>query len=231
MNEIVANLSVEQLAGMIDHTFLKPFGTAENIEKLCAEAREYNFAMVAINPAEVITCVKLLEGSKVRTGAAIGFPLGQTTTECKAFETRDAIEKGATEIDTVINVRALQKGQLDIVKKEIEDMVSICKPAGVICKVILETCYLTDAEKETVCRIAKEAGVDFVKTSTGFGTAGATVEDVALMRRVVGPEIGVKAAGGIRDLKTALAMIKAGATRIGTSSGVSIVEAYKASLG
>lgn len=231
MNEIVANLSVEQLAGMIDHTFLKPFGTAANIEKLCAEAREYNFAMVAINPAEVTTCVKLLEGSKVRVGAAIGFPLGQTTTECKAFETRDAIEKGATEIDTVINVRALQKGRLDIVKKEIEDMVSICKPAGVICKVILETCYLTDAEKETVCRIAKEAGVDFVKTSTGFGTAGATVEDVALMRRVVGPEIGVKAAGGIRDLDTALAMIKAGATRIGTSSGVSIVEAYKASLG
>lgn len=229
MNEITANLSAEQLAGMIDHTFLKPFGTAENIEKLCAEARKYNFAMVAINPAEVETCVKLLEGSPVRVGAAIGFPLGQTTTECKAFETRDAIEKGATEIDTVINVRALQKGRLDIVKKEIEDMVAICKPAGVICKVILETCYLSDAEKETVCRIAKEAGVDFVKTSTGFGTAGATVEDVTLMRRVVGPEIGVKAAGGIRDLDTALAMIKAGATRIGTSSGVSIVEAYKVS--
>lgn len=217
MNEIIANLTAEKLAGMIDHTFLKPFGTAENIEKLCAEARKYEFAMVAINPAEVETCVKLLEGSPVRVGAAIGFPLGQTTTECKAFETRDAIEKGATEIDTVINVRALQKGRLDIVKKEIEDMVAICKPAGVICKVILETCYLSDAEKETVCQIAKEAGVDFVKTSTGFGTAGATVEDVALMRRVVGPEIGVKAAGGIRDLDTALAMIKAGATRIGTS--------------
>ena len=229
MNEIIANLTVEQLAGMIDHTFLKPFGTAENIEKLCAEARKYEFAMVAINPAEVETCVKLLEVSPVRVGAAIGFPLGQTTTECKAFETRDAIEKGATEIDTVINVRALQKGRLDIVKKEIKDMVAICRPAGVICKVILETCYLSDAEKETVCQIAKEAGVDFVKTSTGFGTAGATVEDVALMRRVVGPEIGVKAAGGIRDLDTALAMIKAGATRIGTSSGVSIVEAYKVS--
>lgn len=228
MNEIIANLTAEKLAGMIDHTFLKPFGTAENIEKLCAEARKYEFAMVAINPAEVETCVKLLESSPVRVGAAIGFPLGQTTTECKAFETRDAIEKGATEIDTVINVRALQKGRLDIVKKEIEDMVAICKPAGVICKVILETCYLSDAEKETVCQIAKEAGVDFVKTSTGFGTAGATVEDVALMRRVVGPEIGVKAAGGIRDLDTALAMIEAGATRIGTSSGVSIVEAYKA---
>ena len=144
INEVIANLSVEQLAGMIDHTFLKPFGTAENIEKLCAEARQYQFAMVAINPAEVETCVKLLEGSGVRVGAAIGFPLGQNTVECKAFETRDAIAKGATEIDTVINVRALQKGQTDIVKKEIEDMVSICKPAGVICKVILETCYLTD---------------------------------------------------------------------------------------
>ncbi|WP_289227432.1 deoxyribose-phosphate aldolase [Parabacteroides goldsteinii] len=230
MNEIIANLSVKQLAGMIDHTFLKPFGTAENIEKLCDEARKYEFAMVAINPAEVETCVKLLEGSPVRVGAAIGFPLGQTTTECKAFETRDAIAKGATEIDTVINVRALQKGRLDIVKKEIEEMVAICRPAGVICKVILETCYQSDAEKETVCRIAKEAGVDFVKTSTGFGTAGATVEDVALMRRVVGPEIGVKAAGGIRDLDTALAMIKAGATRIGTSSGVTIVEAYKSAI-
>ena len=220
INEVIANLSVEQLAGMIDHTFLKPFGTAENIEKLCAEARQYQFAMVAINPAEV-------ESSGVRVGAAIGFPLGQNTVECKAFETRDAIAKGATEIDTVINVRALQKGQTDIVKKEIEDMVSICKPAGVICKVILETCYLTDEEKETVCRIAKEAGVDFVKTSTGFGTAGANVHDVALMRRVVGPVIGVKAAGGIRDLDTALALIQVGATRIGTSSGIQIVEAYK----
>jgi len=193
INEVIANLSVEQLAGMIDHTFLKPFGTAENIEKLCAEARQYKFAMVAINPAEVETCVKLLEGSGVRVGAAIGFPLGQNTVECKAFETRDAIAKGATEIDTVINVRALQKGE----------------------------------EKETVCRIAKEAGVDFVKTSTGFGTAGANVHDVELMRRVVGPVIGVKAAGGIRDLDTALALIQVGATRIGTSSGIQIVEAYK----
>ena len=200
INEVIAELSVEQLAGMIDHTFLKPFGDASPIEKLCAEARQYQFAMVAINPAEVETCVKLLEGSGVRVGAAIGFPLGQNTVECKAFETRDAIAKGATEIDTVINVRALQKGQTEIVKKEIEDMVSICKPAGVICKVILETCYLTE---------------------------GATVHDVALMRRVVGPTIGVKAAGGIRDLDSALALIQAGATRIGTSSGIQIVESYK----
>lgn len=227
MNELTKNLTADQLAGMIDHTFLKPFGTAADIEKLCAEAAQYGFAMVAINPGEVTTCAELLKDSPVRVGAAIGFPLGQTTVECKAFETRDAIAKGATEIDTVINIRALQKGQTHIVKQEIEDMVAICKPAGVICKVILETCYLTDEEKETVCRIAKEAGVDFVKTSTGFGTAGATVHDVALMRRVVGPNIGVKAAGGIRDLETALAMIEAGATRIGTSSGIAIVEAFK----
>ncbi|MCD8042694.1 MAG: deoxyribose-phosphate aldolase [Tannerellaceae bacterium] len=224
--EQIKNLSVEKLAGMIDHTFLKPFGTAADIEKLCEEARKYEFAMVAINPAEVETCAELLKDSPVRVGAAIGFPLGQTTRQCKAFETRDAIQKGATEIDTVINIRALQKGDIDLVRSEIEDMVAICKPAGVICKVILETCYLTDEEKETVCRISKEAGVDFVKTSTGFGTAGATVHDIALMRRVVGPEIGVKASGGVRDLESALAMIEAGATRIGTSSGVSIVEAY-----
>lgn len=226
MQPIVANLSVEELAGMIDHTYLKPYGTEENMQKLCDEARQYGFAMVAINPAEVTTCAALLADCPVRVGAAIGFPLGQTTTECKAFETRDAIAKGATEIDTVINIRALQKGQIDVVKQEIEDMVAICRPAGVICKVILETCYLSDAEKETVCRIAREAGVDFVKTSTGFGTAGATVHDVALMRRVVGPSIGVKAAGGIRDLDTALALIEAGATRLGTSSGIELVEAY-----
>lgn len=227
VKDIIAGLSVEALAGMIDHTFLKPFGNADPIEKLCNEARHYGFAMVAINPAEVTTCVGLLKDSPVRVGAAIGFPLGQTTSECKAFETRDAIEKGATEIDTVINIRALQKGRSETVRREIEDMVSICKPAGVICKVILETCYLTDEEKKKVCLIAREAGVDFVKTSTGFGTAGATVEDVALMRHIVGPTVGVKAAGGIRDLETALAMIQAGATRIGTSAGVAIVEAYK----
>ena len=227
MENIVIQLSVEQLSGMIDHTFLKAFGTEEDIRKLCEEAIKYKFAMVAINPAEVATCVKLLAGSGVRVGAAIGFPLGQNTVACKAFETKDAIDKGATEIDTVINVRALQKGLTDIIKREIEEMVAICKPAKVICKVILETCYLTNEEKMAVCRIAQEAGVDFVKTSTGFGTAGATVHDVELMRRIVGESVGVKASGGIRDLDSALAMIKAGATRIGTSSGVSIVERFK----
>ena len=227
MNNLIKNLSIEQLAGMIDHTFLKAFGTKDDITKLCEEALEYKFAMVAINPAEVTTCVNLLSGSGVRVGAAIGFPLGQNTVVCKAFETKDAIDKGADEIDTVINVRALQKGQINIIEQEIEDMVSICKPANVICKVILETCYLTDEEKKTVCQIAKDAGVDFVKTSTGFGTAGATVHDIELMRCIVGESIGVKASGGIRDLDTALAMIKAGATRIGTSSGVAIVESFK----
>ncbi|SQI36751.1 Deoxyribose-phosphate aldolase 2 [Leminorella richardii] len=217
-----------ELAGMIDHTFLKPFGDAAPIKTLCDEAKRYQFAMVAINPGEVENCVPLLAGSKVRIGAAIGFPLGQMTVAAKAFETRDAIEKGATEIDTVINIRALQSGREDIVRQEIKDMVSICKPKGVICKVILETCYLTDAEKVRVCEIAAEEGVDFVKTSTGFGTAGATVKDVALMRKTVGSRCGVKASGGVRTLEEALAMVEAGATRIGTSSGISIVEALKA---
>ena len=221
------NISYEQLCGMMDHTFLKPYGTAEDIINLCREAMEYNFAMVAINPSEVKTCVELLAKSPVRTGAAIGFPLGQNTPEVKAFETKDAIKNGATEIDTVINIRALQKGMPDIVRKEIADMVSICKPANVICKVILETCYLTYEQKVTVCRIAKEEGVDFVKTSTGFGTGGATAEDIQLMRSIVGPEIGVKASGGVRDLATALSMIDAGATRIGTSAGVKIVNEFK----
>lgn len=221
-------LTPQALAEMIDHTFLKPFGGPEPIEKLCAEARAYRFAMVAINPAEVETCVRLLAGSPVRVGAAIGFPLGQNTSEVKAFETRDSIAKGAGEIDMVINIRALQAGRLDVVRREIEDMVALCQEAGVISKVILETCYLTDAEKVQVCEISAAAGADFVKTSTGFGTAGATVEDVRLMRATVGPEMGVKAAGGIRDLATAQALIAAGATRLGTSSGVMIVEELKA---
>ena len=220
-------LTSEQLASMIDHTFLKPFGTAADIEKLCAEAMRYRFAMVAINPAETERCVALLKGSGVRTGAAIGFPLGQSTSAAKAFETRDAIAKGAGEIDMVINIRALQAGDDARVMAEIVDMAAACRPHGVICKVILETCYLSDDEKRRVCRMACEAGVDFVKTSTGLGTGGATVADIALMRAAVGPKMGVKAAGGVRTLEDALAMIRAGATRIGTSSGVALVEALR----
>ena len=220
-------LTPAALAAMIDHTFLKAFGLPGDIETLCDEAREYNFAMVAINPAEVKRCVELLAGSPVGIGAAIGFPLGQTTIATKAFETRNAIENGVTEIDTVMNLRALQGGKPEIVQRELANLVAICKPANVTCKVILETCYLTDEQKVQACQIAKQEGVDFVKTSTGFGTGGATVADIKLMRETVGPTLGVKASGGVRTLADALAMIEAGATRIGTSAGVAIVEGLK----
>ena len=219
-------VTVEQLANMIDHTNLKAFADDAAFEKLCDEAKKYNFKMVAINPAQTVRCKKKLEGSPVHVGAAIGFPLGQTTLECKIFETKDAIEKGADEIDYVINVAELKNKNYDYIKKEMEEIVKICREAGKTSKVIFENCYLTDDEKRKVAEIAKEVKPDFIKTSTGFGTGGATVEDVKLMKSVVGDEVKVKAAGGIRDLKTALAMIEAGAERLGTSAGVSIVEEY-----
>ena len=219
-------VTVEQLANMIDHTNLKAFADDAAFEKLCDEAKKYNFKMVAINPAQTVRCKKKLEGSPVHVGAAIGFPLGQTTLECKIFETKDAIEKGADEIDYVINVAELKNKNYDYIKKEMEEIVKICREAGKTSKVIFENCYLTDDEKRKVAEIAKEVKPDFIKTSTGFGTGGATVEDVKLMKSVVGDEVKVKAAGGIRDLKLALAMIEAGAERLGTSAGVAIVEEY-----
>lgn len=219
-------VTVEQLANMIDHTNLKAFADDAAFEKLCDEVKKYNFKMVAINPAQTVRCKKKLEGSPVHVGAAIGFPLGQTTLECKIFETKDAIEKGADEIDYVINVAELKNKNYDYIKKEMEEIVKICREAGKTSKVIFENCYLTDDEKRKVAEIAKEVKPDFIKTSTGFGTGGATVEDVKLMKSVVGDEVKVKAAGGIRDLKTALAMIEAGAERLGTSAGVAIVEEY-----
>lgn len=219
-------VTVEQLANMIDHTNLKAFADDAAFEKLCDEAKKYNFKMVAINPAQTVRCKKKLEGSPVHVGAAIGFPLGQTTLECKIFETKDAIEKGADEIDYVINVAELKNKNYDYIKKEMEEIVKICREAGKTSKVIFENCYLTDDEKRKVAEIAKEVKPDFIKTSTGFGTGGATVEDVKLMKSVVGDEVKVKAAGGIRDLKTALAMIEAGAERLGTSAGLAIVEEY-----
>ena len=219
-------VTVEQLANMIDHTNLKAFADDAAFEKLCDEAKKYNFKMVAINPAQTVRCKKKLEGSPVHVGAAIGFPLGQTTLECKIFETKDAIEKGADEIDYVINVAELKNKNYDYIKKEMEEIVKICREAGKTSKVIFENCYLTDDEKRKVAEIAKEVKPDFIKTSTGFGTGGATVEDVKLMKAVVGDEVKVKAAGGIRDLKTVLAMIEAGAERLGTSAGVAIVEEY-----
>jgi deoxyribose-phosphate aldolase len=216
------------LARMIDHTFLKPSGTGGEIQRLCTEAREYGFAMVAINPADVEACSALLRGSGVGVGAAIGFPLGQNTSRVKLFETLDAIERGATEIDMVINVRALQEGRIDVVREEIGALASACRSSGVISKVILETCYLTDSQKRDVCRIAARMRVDFVKTSTGFGPAGATIDDVALLRESVGTDVGVKAAGGVYTLDAAIAMIEAGATRIGTVAGVAIVDEARA---
>ena len=219
-------VTVEQLANMVDHTNLKAFADDAAFEKLCDEAKKYNFKMVAINPAQTVRCKKKLEGSPVHVGAAIGFPLGQTTLECKIFETKDAIEKGADEIDYVINVAELKSKNYDYIKKEMEEIVKICREAGKTSKVIFENCYLTDDEKRKVAEIAKEVKPDFIKTSTGFGTGGATVEDVKLMKSVVGDEVKVKAAGGIRDLKTALAMIEAGAERLGTSAGVAIVGEY-----
>lgn len=217
-------LTPATLAGMIDHTFLKPDGDAAPIEKLCAEARKYGFVMVAINPAEVERCTVLLAGSRVRVGAAIGFPLGQNTTDVKLFEIGDAIARGAGEIDMVINQRELRMGNLGLVRREIEGMVALCRPKKVISKVILECCNLTDQEKVAACLIAREAGCDFVKTSTGLASGGATVADIRLMRETVGPDMGVKASGGVRTLQATVAMIRAGATRIGTSSGVGIVE-------
>ena len=219
-------ITVEQLANMVDHTNLKAFADDAAFTKLCDEARKYNFKMVAINPAQTVRCKEKLKDSLVHVGAAIGFPLGQTTLECKIFETKDAIKKGADEIDYVINVAELKNKNYDYIKKEMEEIVKICKEAGKISKVIFENCYLTDDEKVKVAESAKEVKPDFIKTSTGFGTGGATVEDVKLMKSVVGDEVKVKAAGGIRDLKTALAMIEAGAERLGTSAGVAIVEEY-----
>ena len=219
-------ITVEQLANMVDHTNLKAFADDAAFTKLCDEARKYNFKMVAINPAQTVRCKEKLKDSLVHVGAAIGFPLGQTTLECKIFETKDAIKKGADEIDYVINVAELKNKNYDYIKKEMEEIVKICKEEGKTSKVIFENCYLTDDEKVKVAEIAKEVKPDFIKTSTGFGTGGATVEDVKLMKSVVGDEVKVKAAGGIRDLKTALAMIEAGAERLGTSAGVAIVEEY-----
>ena len=220
-------VSEKELAGMIDHTNLKAFADDAAFQKLCDEARNYQFKMVAINPAQSVRCTEKLKGCPVHVVAAIGFPLGQTTLECKIFETKDAIEKGADEIDYVINVAELKNKNYDYIRKEMEKIVGICKDAGVISKVIFENCYLTDEEKRKVAEIAKGVRPDFIKTSTGFGTGGATAEDVKLMKSVVGGDVKVKAAGGIRDLETALAMIEAGAERLGTSAGVEIIEAYR----
>jgi len=222
----INNITKKALANMFDHTNLKAYATDSDFEKLCKEADENGFKMVAINSSPVALCKNLLMGSPVHVGAAIGFPLGQTTIETKAFETENAIENGADEIDYVINVGELKKGNLNYIREEMETIVGICKKKNVLSKVIFEICYLTEEEIIETAKIAKEVKPDFVKTSTGFGTGGATVEAVRLMKKVVGEDVKVKAAGGIRDLDTCLAMIEAGAERIGTSNSLKILKEF-----
>jgi deoxyribose-phosphate aldolase len=209
------------LAGLIDHTILKPDATEAQVLAFCNEARTHGFRAVCINPVHVVLVADALRGSEVRTCAVAGFPLGATTASTKAEETARAVAQGAAEIDMVIAIGALKEGRLDRVRADIEAVRAACPDA--VLKVIIETCLLTDDEKRAACAAAKNARADFVKTSTGFSTGGATTHDVALMREAVGPDIGVKASGGIRTLEAAEAMIAAGATRIGTSSGVALV--------
>ncbi|HVQ43286.1 MAG TPA: deoxyribose-phosphate aldolase [Vicinamibacterales bacterium] len=212
------------VAGLIDHTLLKPDATRQDIEKLCKEAAEHRFATVCVNPAWVATCRDLLRGSPVGVCSVVGFPLGATVADVKHFETHRVIFDGAREVDMVINIGALKSGDLRTVERDIEAVTTPCRAAGVLSKVIIEATYLTDEEKVTACALSKAAGADYVKTSTGFGPGGATVADVALMRRVVGHDMGVKAAGGVRDLEGLKAMVAAGASRVGASAGVKIIQ-------
>jgi deoxyribose-phosphate aldolase len=212
------------IAGYIDHTLLKPDATPAEIDALCREAREFHFAAVCVNPPFVKQCAELLRGSDVQIAVVVGFPLGAHTTETKVFETEQALADGATEIDMVINVGQLKAGHNDFVREDIRGVVRAAHRVGGIVKVIIEAALLNDEEKVRASRLSQEAGADFVKTSTGFGPGGATAHDVALMRETVGPNLGVKAAGGVKNLQQAQEMIKAGATRIGASAGVKIVQ-------
>ncbi|HCS38941.1 MAG TPA: deoxyribose-phosphate aldolase [Anaerolineaceae bacterium] len=213
------------LAGMIDHTLLKPDATPDKIAQLCFEARKYHFASVCVNPTHVKLCADLLRDSDVKVCTVIGFPLGATSAEVKAFEARNALDNGATEIDMVLNIGALKAGDNEVVAKDIRGVVETVHAAGSLVKVIIETALLTDEEKVIACLLAKEAGADYVKTSTGFSGGGATVHDIALMRKTVGPTIGVKASGGVHSREDAEALVAAGATRIGASAGVKIIQA------
>ncbi|MBM4161915.1 MAG: deoxyribose-phosphate aldolase [Ignavibacteria bacterium] len=215
------------LAAMIDHTLLKPEATIDQIEQLCDEARQYRFASVCVNPCYVRTCVEHLRGTTSKVCTVVGFPLGASSSAAKAFEAEQAIQEGAREIDMVINVGMLKSGNHSFVEDEIRAVVTVAKRSAALTKVILETSLLTEDEKAKACQLAKQAGADFVKTSTGFGGGGATIEDVALMRRIVGPSMGVKASGGIRTYEEARAMIASGANRLGTSASVKIVAGQK----
>lgn len=212
------------IAQMIDHTLLKPDATQDQIAQLCYEARKYGFAAVCVNPTHVKLCSQLLQGTSVHVCTVVGFPLGATPPEVKAYETQQAIDDGATEVDMVINIGALKSKDYALVERDIATVAHTCHASGAILKVIIEAALLTDEEKVIACQLAKAASADFVKTSTGFGPGGATVQDVGLMRRAVGPEMGIKAAGGIKSFQDAEAMVAAGATRIGASAGIKIVQ-------
>ena len=211
----------QNYAAMIDHTLLKAEATRDQIKKLCEEAKQYGFASVCVNPTWVKYAAELLDGAESIVCTVIGFPLGANTSAVKALETKDAIANGASEIDMVINIGAMKNGEFDLVREDIKAVVDAAN--GTLVKVIIETSLLTDEEKVKACELAALAGADFVKTSTGFSTGGATAEDIALMRKTVGPEIGVKASGGVRSLEDMKLMIENGATRIGASSGVAIM--------
>lgn len=212
----------KNFARMIDHTLLKAEATKEQIDKLCAEAKQFNFASVCVNPTWVKRSSELLEGTDVLVCTVIGFPLGANTPAVKAFEAKDAIANGAKEVDMVINIGALKDKDYELVQADIAAVVEAAKDSALV-KVIIESCLLTDEEKVKACELAVAAGADYVKTSTGFSTGGATAEDIALMRKAVGPELGVKASGGVRSLEDMKKMVEAGATRIGASSGVAIM--------
>lgn len=214
---------MKSISSMIDHTVLKPEATREMVNLLCEEAIQYKFAAVCVNPYHVAFCKELLKDSDVKVATVIGFPLGANTKETKAFETTDSIENGADEVDMVINIGALKDKNYDLVKQDIEAVVKAANGNAIV-KVIIETSLLNEEEKIKACELALEAKADFVKTSTGFSTGGATVEDVMLMKSVVGNKMEIKASGGVRDLETAKSMIEAGATRLGTSSGIKIIE-------
>jgi deoxyribose-phosphate aldolase len=216
-------MDIQKLTSMIDHTLLKPEATTAQIEQLCDEARRFGFASVCVNPTHVKLCARLLQGSPVRVCTVVGFPLGASLPEVKAYETQQAVRDGATEIDMVVNIGALKDKNADLVARDIAAVVNAAHVSGALVKVIIEAALLTDEEKIVACRLAKDAGAEYVKTSTGVGPGGATVQDVALMRRTVGPEMGVKAAGGIRTLADAEKMVEAGATRLGASASVKIM--------
>ena len=219
-------MTQQEFNKIFDHTILKPTTTEKDLKKVCDEAIKYGFCSVAVNTGMVKVCAEFLKDSDVLVDAAVGFPLGITTIDCKVYETEEAIKNGAGEVDYVVNIGKVKEGDFDYIREEMEQIVAVCRKYHIISKVIFENCYLTDDEKITLCKIAKEVKPDFIKTSTGFGPSSATVEDVALMRKYVGNEVKVKAAGGVRNLDTCMAMLDAGAERIGCSNSSAIADEY-----